>query len=281
MYKFVNGQDMKLRKTFAGLTLALMVTLVATPVGASPHHHHHHRGVTVATGQVQLSNTAQATANTAGAVTITFPAPGLTRTWQGSVSVSGSPPGTPWQIFVGGSLIGVLFAPGPFGPVQALSGQAVTVVADIPLVSGQTYTASLTGVDDPSSDATPYSGPVAVSAASNQGGLQIASVAVGTGSTVNTGLLLANPPAGCAYRIQSVTVYSNLASNTNVRLYLGQSGVPVWTTLALTGGFTGQTFLLNGQLLVQAVVAITQSIGSTAITSGFIFTVTYDLVAIS
>lgn len=218
------------------------------------------------TGPVQLNQSAQATADTTNSATITFPAARLGRTLQGSVSVSGSPPGTAWSVAVGGQVLGILFAPGPYGPVQILSGQALTLTATNTLVHNQNYVATLSGVDDPAENPTPYNGPNSVTFPGNQGGLLQTNLQVGGGPPN-----IPAPPSGFAYRIHSITITGNPSTATNCSACSTPTNNPFFSTTMPVGPF-GQTFLLNGLLIV----------GEIFLTGGngtFVF-FQYDLVAI-
>jgi hypothetical protein len=110
---------------------------------------------------VQLYQTAQATADASGNASLKFPGPGLTRTWQGTVTILGSTQGTPWSISIGAQAFGLLYSPGPSGPYQLLSGQILTATTT-GLMPGDQFTAILSGIDDPREEATPYTGPTIV-----------------------------------------------------------------------------------------------------------------------
>lgn len=110
---------------------------------------------------IQLYQTAQATADSGGNASFKFPGPGLTRTWQGTVTILGATQGTPWTISIGAQAFGILYAPGPSGPYQLLHGQILTATT-AGLTAGAQFTAILSGVDDPSQEATPYTGPTIV-----------------------------------------------------------------------------------------------------------------------
>ena len=110
---------------------------------------------------VQLAQTAVGIANAGGGVTLKFPLPMVNRTWQGTVSLVNAPAGSVWQVNIGNQLYASMYAPGPAGPFQILSGQALSLVG-AGLTAGTQYVAVLLGVDDPADDATPYTGPTAV-----------------------------------------------------------------------------------------------------------------------
>ena len=112
-------------------------------------------------GSVLLNQTAQGVATASGDVEISFPVPKMTRVWQGTVSVTNAPAGTSFTVSVGGQPAGVLYSPGPFGPIQVQSGLSLQLAAT-GLVSGTSYQAILLGVDDPIENPTPYTGPTAV-----------------------------------------------------------------------------------------------------------------------
>ncbi len=113
-------------------------------------------------GSVLLNQTAQGEGNATGGAEISFSAPRMTRVWQGTVSVTNAPAGTAFTVSVGGQPAGVLYAPGPFGPIQIQSGLALQLAASTGLTQGTFYQAILLGVDDPIENPTPYTGPTAV-----------------------------------------------------------------------------------------------------------------------
>lgn len=110
---------------------------------------------------VQLYKTASATVAVDGSANISFNGPGFGRTWQGTVTILGSPQGTQWTISVGAQGFGESYAPGPAGPYQLLTGQTLTAAAT-GLTPGLQCTAILSGIDDPKENATPYTGPTIV-----------------------------------------------------------------------------------------------------------------------
>jgi len=114
---------------------------------------------------VQLYETATGLVNSSGGVILTFNGPRLNRTWQGTVSILGAPVSQVFTLSVGAQAFGMVYAPGPCGPYQMLLGQPLSLVATSGLPVGTTVTAILSGVDDPSERATPYTGPTAVTAA--------------------------------------------------------------------------------------------------------------------
>lgn len=121
----------------------------------------------MATGSVQLNETASAKANAAGNVVIKFNLPRLNRVWQGTIQTPDSPAGTAWSLSYGGQSVGLLYSPGPYGPVQILpSQQLVLTYSGGSLVSGQSYSALLLGVNDPIDNPTPYTGPTSVTSVS-------------------------------------------------------------------------------------------------------------------
>lgn len=114
---------------------------------------------------VQLYETATGVVNAAGGVSLTFNGPKLGRTWQGTVSILGAPVAQAFTLSVGAQAFGIVYAPGPCGPYQMLHGQAISLVATSGLTVGSTITLILSGVDDPSEKATPYTGPTSATAA--------------------------------------------------------------------------------------------------------------------
>ena len=229
----------------------------------------------------QLNEIETGTASASGSLTLTFPAARLNRTLQGSVTVAGSAPGTVWSVLVGGQQIGTLFAPGPFGPVQILSGQSLSVSAIGTLAPGQAYSATVQGIDDPAATPSPYSGPVSVTFPGVQGGLLM----VRNNNIFTNGSILPSPPSGVVYRIQSAVVAPGATSAATaggeIELY-SNSSAGVQAMLFWQGWLTGQlpggTFLFNGLLVDGPIDAVATS--GTGITI-FVVSLFYDLVALS
>jgi len=117
------------------------------------------------TGSVQLNETAQGVADASGNCVIQFKLPNVNRVWQGTIQTPDSIGGTAWSLSYGGQTVGLLYSPGPYGPVQVLPSQRLTLKAT-GLVAGQTYSALLLGVNDPIDNPTPYTGPTSVTSVS-------------------------------------------------------------------------------------------------------------------
>jgi len=115
----------------------------------------------MATGSVQLYETASAKSDASGHCTIKFNLPHVNRVWQGTIQALDSPAGTLWAVSFGGNTFGNLYAPGPFGPIQVLPSQQVTMKAT-GLTASTLYSAILIGVNDPIDNPTPYTGPTSV-----------------------------------------------------------------------------------------------------------------------
>jgi hypothetical protein len=107
-----------------------------------------------------LSQSVTGTADAAGSLTLKFPTPRVARIWQGTVSVT-SVSGIVWNVTIGGAFAGRLYAPGPAGPFQIQSGLQLAVSAT-GLSPGLPYTAVLLGTDDSVNNATPFTGPAAL-----------------------------------------------------------------------------------------------------------------------
>ena len=110
----------------------------------------------------------------------------------------------------------------------------------------------------------------------NQGGLQWVTGVV-THSVSNTVVLTA-PPTGYAYRLHSLTIISGPGNAGDFLQVFGEPIASVFFAMNIptTGTFVGQSFLLNGQLIAQAIEF--QYIGNTAsVYSIYLF---YDLVQI-
>jgi len=117
------------------------------------------------TGSVQLNETAQGVADANGNCVIKFKLPSMNRVWQGTIQTPDSVGGTAWSLSYGGQSVGLLYSPGPYGPVQVLPSQQLVLKAT-GLVAGQTYSALLLGVNDPIDNPTPYTGPTSVTSVS-------------------------------------------------------------------------------------------------------------------
>jgi hypothetical protein len=109
---------------------------------------------------VSLYASQQGTIQANGSLTIDLLGPRFNRTWQGTITVLGAPSGTQFTINVGAQNFGLMYAPGPAGPFQLLTGQTLQLTATLPTTeAGALVTAILSGVDDPADRATPYTGP--------------------------------------------------------------------------------------------------------------------------
>lgn len=96
-------------------------------------------------------------------VTLSFPAPPLNRTWQGSVTIPRALATDLWNVTIGGQLQAVVQGSGPFGPIQVVSRQVLQLVGTVTLTTP--YVAILSGIDDPADNATPFTGPTALPSA--------------------------------------------------------------------------------------------------------------------
>lgn len=174
------------------------------------------------TGSVALRVTASGTADSSGC-TITFGAVPLTRVWGGSIVIPLSPAATAWTITVGGFPWGVMTGPGPYN-VQALPGEQVKAVATSGVTSGDVYTASLIGSDDPREGAA-FLFPFSPSGVSSSG-----SPLASTGVT-------------------AVLSACGRGSGTTITLSGLSAGDTIYLALRSTGGYStpsGATFVLIG-----------------------------------
>lgn len=112
-----------------------------------------------------LYQTTSAVADVNGNVDIYFAGPGSGRVWQGTISIILGPAGTDFVLTIGGQKFGVINSPGPGGPFQFLPNQSVNISASL-VTPGTTFSAIISGVDDPQESATPYTGPFAVTSVS-------------------------------------------------------------------------------------------------------------------
>lgn len=164
-----------------------------------------------------LRQSASGTADSSGC-TITFAAPPLTRVWTGSVMIPSSPITTAWTITVGGFPWGTMTGPGPYN-VQALPGEQLKLVATSGVTSGDTYTASFIGSDDPR-DAAMYVFPISPSGAASSGSAPLPSgnsifrgEGSGTsGSTASTSFTIGNLVAGDTLVLATSAAGSSVAT---------------------------------------------------------------------
>ena len=68
-----------------------------------------------------------------GTTVLTFAQVPLGREWQGSIQIRGGAAATSWNVVIGGIFWGTLTGSGPFGPVQALPGEQVTLTTTAPV----------------------------------------------------------------------------------------------------------------------------------------------------
>lgn len=109
---------------------------------------------------IQLYESATGIVQADGSVTMVLNGPRLNRVWQGTVTVLGSPSGSQFTVNLGAQNFGVLYAPGPAGPFQLLTGQNLQLTATLAAtLAGSQITMILSGVNDPADRATPYVGP--------------------------------------------------------------------------------------------------------------------------
>ena len=94
-----------------------------------------------------------------GTTVLTFAQVPLGREWQGSIQIRGGSATTSWNVVIGGIFWGTLTGSGPFGPVQALPGEQVTLTTTAPVPAsppGGIVTATLIGANSPFGAASTY-----------------------------------------------------------------------------------------------------------------------------
>jgi hypothetical protein len=202
---------------------------------------------------VSLNEYATSKSDGSGAVTLKFSAPPVGRVWQGTVTIPDASGSSLWTLSVGGQKFGNLGGPGPYGPLQAQSGQVIQLVGS-GLLPASPYTAVLSGINDPQESPSLYTGPNALPSPAAPGvvtisglPLLVASVPPGSGSTQHppnelksafgsfsgsSTPILSGPGAGIQYRIFSAVLtlspqsaaadYAVILSLTS-RVYAGQS----------------------------------------------------------
>ena len=103
-----------------------------------------------------------------GQTVLTFPQVPLGREWQGSIQIQGGGASTSWDVVIGGFFWGTLTGAGPFGTVQALPGEQVTLTTTAALpasVPGGIVKATFIGSNGPYGPLTTYPAPFSPSGA--------------------------------------------------------------------------------------------------------------------
>jgi hypothetical protein len=195
---------------------------------------------------VSLNEYATSKSDGSGAVTLKFFAPPVGRVWQGTVTIPDASGSSLWTLSVGGQKFGNLGGPGPYGPLQAQSGQVIQLVGS-GLLPASPYTAVLSGINDPQESPSLYTGPNALPSPAAPGvvtisglPLLVASVPPGAGSiqhppnelkTAASGFsgssqqFLPGPGAGIQYRIFSaVLTLSPQSGAADYAVILGLTG---------------------------------------------------------
>ena len=95
----------------------------------------------------RLREPASAVADASGNLTLTFGPVPSGRMWTGTVAVVSAPSSALWSVAVGPFGLGETTGAGPFGPVQAVGSETVTI-AGAGFVAGETYAGALVGSDD-------------------------------------------------------------------------------------------------------------------------------------
>ena len=140
------------------------------------------------TNSVPLHERASGTPAT-GTVTLSFPPCRTGRIWLGAITIPSALPTDTWNLTIGGQLAAVVVGSGPFGPVQVQSGQVLSLAGTVGLTTP--YQAVLSGIDDPSSDPTSYTGPIALPGA---GTVTFPQTLVGTFTALQTSGTVNLPP---------------------------------------------------------------------------------------
>jgi hypothetical protein len=140
------------------------------------------------TNSVPLHERASGTPAT-GTVTLSFPPCRTGRIWLGAITIPSALPTDTWNLTIGGQLAAVVVGSGPFGPVQVQSGQVLSLAGTVGLTTP--YQAVLSGIDDPSSDPTSYTGPIALPGA---GTVTFPQTLIGTFTALQTSGTVNLPP---------------------------------------------------------------------------------------
>lgn len=109
-------------------------------------------------GATPLYQTQTSVVDVNGNVEIYFNGPGHGRVWQGTISIIRGSTGKQFEVVVGGQAYGYISTPGPGGPYQLSENQNL-ILTSSGLTAGDSYTAILAGVDEPSENASSYTGP--------------------------------------------------------------------------------------------------------------------------
>ena len=206
-----------------------------------------------------------------GYATFTWESIPVSQTWVGTLSCPAAPYFAAMTVFNFADQIGFFRASNAFGPLYLPAGGQLSVTAT-GLLPGTQYTMFFIGYVSTETEVPPvfpnaYADTVI---ATNQGGLQQVTL---IGAPVSAPF--PPPPVGFAYRIHSITTFSAGAANTAI-LYTGGTGFTIFAaTWAATSFQTGSTFLMNGLLVADSIVA--ESVQSGLSVDCYIL---YDLVAI-
>ena len=206
-----------------------------------------------------------------GYATFTWESIPVSQTWVGTLSCPAAPYFAAMTVFNFADQIGFFRASNAFGPFYLPAGGQLSVTAT-GLLPGTQYTMFFIGYVSTETEVPPvfpnaYADTVI---ATNQGGLQQQYAGASPLQEI-----LDAPPVGFAYRIHSITTFSAGAANTAI-LYTGGTGFTIFAaTWAATSFQTGSTFLMNGLLVADSIVA--ESVQSGLSVDCYIL---YDLIAI-
>jgi hypothetical protein len=174
---------------------------------------------------VSLNEYATSKSDGSGAVTLKFFAPPVGRVWQGTVTIPDASGLSLWTLSVGGQKFGNLGGPGPYGPLQAQSGQVIQLVGS-GLLPASPYTAVLSGINDPQESPSLYTGPNALPSPAAPGVVTISGqplfvvgVPPGPGSTQHPSNELNSAQYVNAFPASTVQILPSLAGANRYRIF--------------------------------------------------------------
>jgi hypothetical protein len=236
---------------------------------------------------VSLNEYATGPSDGLGTVTLSFSAPPVGRIWQGTVTIPDASGTSSWVLSVGGQKFGNLAGPGPYGPLQAQSGQIIKLVGS-GLSLSIPYTAVLSGINDPQESPSLYTGPSALPSPAAPGTVTVLGLPLfvapsapksgagnhpineiksfdnepGAGSLLQ---LVAAPGAGLRFRVFSITiglsnqsaagdaawiifVTSAVFASHFARFDFGPSGLPLASNAAINLAYSGTLAYISTQI---------------------------------
>lgn len=168
----------------------------------------------------RLSKSKQATADSAGNLSVTLDAPPPDRVYTGNLSIPTAPPGAVFRATLGGINLGGWAGPQGFGPVQAYSSESVVITGN-GLVPGATYDVVWLGRIDEPELAIPQFPSARTSPSGESSGQAVLTVPAGT--VIAAPYAMYGPYDVSNYKSLILRGFSPLANNSGFELSLAWS----------------------------------------------------------